>query len=404
MVDLNVQQAGAIVAAIYKQATGQAVPAPLDLSDYISVATTAIKAGWDKLFNAISQMWGETVFAVRPYTGSFVDMEFSTTRWGNADRKISYASRIPGTNAAYDYPVAYDSTEVSNPTGDGVSVDMYKINKDKPVQTVFYGRSTYSYHRTRFLNQLETAFRSPDEMIRYNAAAVQALSNDREGWAESMRRGLIVNAMGYLADEGRSINLLTLYNQDTGLELTAETVRQPANYAPFMRWVYAKMGEIKDRMRENNTLYTTQLTSLTNAGYHILRHTPADRLKIKMLSSELHHMRASVLSTTYNADYLNLDGIEGVPYWQTPTYPAYVNVKPVYMGADGAEAQLDTAVSQDNILGIMYDEDFVGCTKIRDNVYTTPFNASGEYWNDFYKEEYKTRFDVTEKAVLLLLA
>lgn len=404
MTDLNVQQAGAIVAAIYKQATGQSVPAPLDLSDYISVATTAIKSGWDKLFNAISQMWGETVFAVRPYTGSFVDMEFSTTRWGNADRKISYASRIPGTNAAYDYPVAYDSTEVSNPTGDGVSVDMYKINKDKVVQTVFYGRSTYSYHRTRFLNQLETAFRNPDEMVRYNAAAVQALSNDREGWAESMRRGLIVNAMGYLADEGRSINLLTLYNQDTGLELTAETVRQPANYAPFMRWVYAKMGEIKDQMRENNTLYTTQLTSLTSSGYHILRHTPADRLKIKMLSSELHHMRASVLSTTYNADYLNLDGIEGVPYWQTPTYPAYVNVKPVYMGADGAEAQLDNAISQDNILGIMYDEDFVGCTKIRDNVYTTPFNASGEYWNDFYKEEYKTRFDVTEKAVLLLLA
>lgn len=404
MTVLNVQQAGAIVAAIYKQATGQSVPAPLDLSDYISVATTAIKSGWDKLFNAISQMWGETVFAVRPYTGSFVDMEFSTTRWGNADRKISYASRIPGTNAAYDYPVAYDSTEVSNPTGDGLSVDMYKINKDKVVQTVFYGRSTYSYHHTRFLNQLETAFRNPDEMVRYNAAAVQALSNDREGWAESMRRGLIVNAMGYLADEGRSINLLTMYNQDTGLELTAETVRQPANYAPFMRWVYAKMGEIKDQMRENNTLYTTQLTSLTSAGYHILRHTPADRLKIKMLSSELHHMRASVLSTTYNADYLNLDGIEGVPYWQTPTYPASVNVKPVYMGADGAEAQLESAVSQDNIIGIMYDEDFVGCTKIRDNVYTTPFNASGEYWNDFYKEEYKTRFDVTEKAVLLLLA
>lgn len=404
MDNLNIQQAGAIVAAVYKQATGQTVPAPLDLSDYISVATTAIKSGWDKLFNAISQMWGETVFAVRPYTGSFVDMEFSTTRWGNADRKISYASRIPGTNAAYEYPVAYDAAQASNPTGDGLSVDMYEINKDKPVQTVFYGRSTYSYHRTRFLNQLETAFRSPDEMVRYNAAAVQALSNDREGWAESMRRGLIINAMGFLAgNNDRCIHALTEYNAATGLSLTAATVRQPANYAPFMRWLYARMGELKDRMRENNVLYTTQLSSLTAAGYQILRHTPDDRLKIKMLSSELHHMRASVLSTTYNAEYLNLDGIEGVAYWQSPETPDAIQVTPVYMADSGLQTTAERAVNQGAIIGIMYDEDFVGCTKIRDSVYTTPFNPKGEYWNDYYKEEYKTRFDVTEKAVLLVL-
>ena len=402
MNDMTIAQAGAIVAAVYKQATGQAVPAPLDLASYISVATTAIKSGKDALMNALSQMWGETVFAVRPYSGAFTDMEFSTTRWGNADRKISYASRIPGSNQAYDYPVAYDASE-SPATGDGESVDMYKINKDKIIQTVFYGRSTYAYHRTRFLNQLETAFRSPDELLRYNAAAVQALANDREGWAESMRRGLLINAIGYLADEGRCVQLLTEYNTATDQSLDAETVRQPANYAPFMRWVYGRLGEIKDRMRENNTLYTTQLTELTTAGYQILRHTPDDRLKIKMLSSELHHMRASVLSTTYNADYLNLDGVEGVAYWQTPTYPDVVQVKPVFTKADGTQDQLGSAITQENVLGIMYDEDFVGCTKIRDNVYTTPFNPNGEYWNDFYKEEYKTRFDVTEKAVLLLL-
>ena len=405
MNDMTIAQAGQIVAAVYKQATGQAIPAPLDLSSYISVATTALKTGKDVLMNAISQMWRETVFAVRPYTGSFVDMEFSTTRWGNADRKISYASRIPGANAAYAYPVAYDSTETV-PTGDGSSVDMFKINKDKPIQTVFYGRSTYAFHRTRFLEQLETAFLNPEDLIRYNAAAVQALANDREGWAESMRRGLIINAMGALAAEGqtgRVVHLLTEYNTATGQSLTATTVRQPSNYAPFMRWCYGRLGELKDRMRENNTLYTTQLTALTTDGLYILRHTPADRLKIKMLSSELHHMRASVLSTTYNEEFLNLDGVEGVAYWQTPSSPDAFSVKPCYTAADGTQTVAGSAVEASGILGIMYDEDFVGCTKISDSVYTTPFNAAGEYWNDFYKEIYKTRFDMTEKAILLVI-
>lgn len=405
MNDMIIAQAGQIVAAVYKQATGQAVPAALNLADYISIATTALKTGKDVLMNAMSQMWGETVFAVRPYTGSFTDMEFSTTRWGNADRKVSYASRMPEANGAYAYPVAYDGTE-SVPTGDGESVDMYKINKDKIVQTVFYGRSTYAYHRTRFLDQLETAFKSPDELVRYNAAAVQALANDREGWAESMRRGLIINAMGAIAEEaqtGRVVHLLTEYNTATGQSLTATTVRLPANYAPFMRWVYARLGDLKDRFRENNTLYTTQLSALTTDGWYILRHTPADRLKIKMLSSELHQMRASVLSTTYNADYLNLDGVEGVAYWQAPSTPDSFSVKPCYTKTDGTQKSGGDTVTASGILGIMYDEDFVGCTKISDSVYATPFNPNGEYWNDFYKEVYKTRFDMSEKAVLLVI-
>ena len=36
-------------------------------------------------------------------------------------------------------------------------------------------------------------------------------------------------------------------------------------------------------------------------------------------------------------------------------------------------------------------------------MYVTPFNAHGEYWNDYYKEVWRTRFDMTEKDVLLLL-
>lgn len=407
MTDMTVKQAGAIVAALYKQATGQTVPAPLDLSGYISIATTTAQYGWDMLYRALSQMWGRTIIAIRPYRGAYLDMDFDTDAWSNAERKVSYASRIPGDNAAYAYPVAYDATE-DPATGDGLSVDQWKINKDKPVQTVFYGRSTYSYTRTRFLDQLESAFYTPADLLRFNAGAVQSLDNDREGWREAQRRGMLVNAIGALYDDdnvlpsGRVVHLLTEYNEATGQELDAEAVRLPANYAPFMRWVYGRMGEIKDRFRENNILYTTQLTALTDAGYCVLRHTPDAMLRIKVTSKELHHLRASVLSTTYNADYLSLDGVEAVPYWQNPDAPDEIQVKPVYMGADGQETQGDETTVTD-IFGVMYDRDFVGCTTVRSKMTSSPLNASGEYYNDFYKEIVKTRFDMSEKAVLLLL-
>lgn len=396
----EVQQVSRVLSSLYQQMTGLTLPAPLDLSGFVSNATTVLNLGMDKVHNALWNMVGETIIAIRPYRSRFADMEFDTTVWGVVDRKISYLSKLPMNNGAWEYPVTYHA-EQDPPNGDGKSVDMYKINKDKIVQTAFYGKQTYSYRRTRFLHQLETAFRGPEEMTRFLSGATTALNNDRELWKEGMRRGLLINAIGSLYDTGRVVHLLTEYNAETGLTLTATTVKQSENYDPFIKWVYARMGDIKAVMAENNILYTTQLTAYP-AGYGVLRHTDAENLRIKISAPYINRMRAGVMSNTYNPELLSLDGVEAVAYWQTPEYPLQVKVLPHYTGAAGTEAEGQEATVS-NIFGLMYDRDFVGCANIRSRVGTTPFNEDGEYWNDYYKEEYKTRFDMTEKAVLLLL-
>ena len=402
----DISQISTVLASLYQQVTGLVVPAPLDLSGFISVATTVLNLGLDKVHNALWNMVGETVIAVRPgYRGKFSDMEFQTTVWGIVDRKISYLSRLPADNAAWKYPVTYDANQTP-PSGDELSVDMFKINKDKPVQCAFYGKETYAYTRTRFAEQLETAFRGPEEMTRFLAGAVAELDNDREQWKESMRRSLLINAIGSLYDEnqtGRVVHLLTEYNTETGLNLTSTTVKQPANFDPFVKWVYARMGDIKAVMEERNTCFTTQLSTYP-AGYGVLRHTSADNLRVKMSAAYINRMRAGVLSNTYNPEMLSLDGVEAVAYWQSPDAKDEVQVKPVYTGAaTGQQVSPVSAVTVSDIVGIMYDRDFIGCANIRSKMFTTPFNTEGEYWNDSYKEDYKTRFDMTEKAVLLLL-
>ena len=400
----TVQQAGAILSAIYKQATGLALPAPLDLSGFVSTATTVLNLGLDKVHNALWNMVGRTIIAIRPYRGRFSDMEFDTDTWGIVDRKISFLSKLPSDNPAWEYPVTYDATQTV-PSGDGLSVDMYAINKDKMVQTAFYGRQTYEYTRTRFAHQLETAFRGPEDFTRFMAGAMTSLNNDRELWWEGCRSGVLINGIAAIADEnqtGRIIHLLTEYNAETGLSLTAITVRQPANFDGFCRWLYARMGDIKALMARNNILFTTQFSTFP-AGYGVLRHTDDANLRVKMSAPFINRMRACVLSTTYNPDMLNLDGVEPVAYWQSPTAPEQVQAKPSYTGAAGTEVVPNSAVTVSNIVGIMYDRDFCGCTKIRSEAYTTPFNTKGKYWNDTYTDEVKTRGDMTEKAVLLLL-
>lgn len=402
----TVQQAGAILSAIYKQATGLSVPAPLDLSGFVSTATTVLNLGLDKVHNALWNMVGRTIIAVRPYKGRFSDMEFDADTWGIVDRKISFLSKLPGNNPAWEYPVTYDATQTV-PSGDGLSVDMYAINKDKMVQTAYYGRQTYEYTRTRFAHQLETAFRGPDEFTRFMAGAMTSLNNDREMWWEGCRSGVLINAIAALASAeeeypaGRVIHLLTEYNTETGLSLTNTTVRQPANFDGFCRWLYARMGDIKALMARNNTLFTMQFTSFPE-GYGVLRHTDNANLRVKMSAPFLNRMRACVISTTYNPEMLNLDGVEPVAYWQSPAAAEQVQAKPTYTAWQGTEVTV-SAVTVNNIVGIMYDRDFCGCTKIRSDAYTTPFNTRGKYWNDTYSDEVKTRIDMTEKAVLLLL-
>ena len=408
MVDPIISQSSAVIAELYKQCTGQSVMAPVDLSSFISIATTLQRTNKDILFNAITAMWRDTVFAVRPYRGQLLDMEFDTNRWTNASRKISFASKMPMDNAAYTYPAAYDATQTP-PTGDGLSVDMYKIEKDKPVETVFYGQSTYIAKRTQFWEQLETALSTPELLASYNAAALQALENDRESWAEQLRHGLLINLIGSLVDESaaspelnRVHKVLTAYNADTGLSLTKEDVYKPANLAPFARWLHAYITHIAARMRKNTTLYTTQLSQLTQQGLCVLRHTPAERLRVKITDKLLTQMRACVLSATYNQDLLSLDGAEGVVWWQAPELEDSVRVAPVYTNADGEQTQ-GTPRIVDNIIGVMYDADALGCAVVSESMYTTPFNISGEYVNTEWKQRYKTRFDMTEKAVVLLL-
>ena len=50
----NVQQSATVLAALYQQITGLTVPAPLDLSGFVSTATTVLNLGLDKVHNALS--------------------------------------------------------------------------------------------------------------------------------------------------------------------------------------------------------------------------------------------------------------------------------------------------------------------------------------------------------------
>ena len=406
-------QAATLLTDVVSQATGQHVMKPTNVGEFVSVATTAIKNGYDPIMNALTQMWGRTIFAVRPYSAKLKGLEMDLDRWGNVTRKVSFADKPIENDERFIWPAGYDATQTV-PNGDGSSVDMWKIHKDDPLQTQFYGQSVYQDCRTEFVNSLDSAFRGPEEFMRYNAAAVMNRQNKLEQYRENVARAVLLNLMGsvyYIAnalaplgDSFRVIHLLTEYNTETGLSLTAQTVMQPDNYPGFMRWVYARLASLTDIMSSRSGLYQTKIN-----GKIINRHTGAEDMRIYILSKYLHEMDSMARSVTFHEDLLRLADVEGVAYWQDIKNPGQIDLANVVSLTDvdgsiitSALAAGTTALS--NVFGIVFDKDAAGYAFVNRFDWATPgINAAGGYYNTFHHANVRTIQDTTEKSVLLML-
>lgn len=403
--DMTVKQAGAILSSLVQQATGQAVITPSTPGEFVSVATTALKTGEDPVLNALSQMWGRTIFSTRPYNAMFSGLEMSMERWGNATRKISIADKAVEDDARFTYPVGYDADQTPA-TGDGKSVDMYALNKPDTIQTNFYGQAVYENSYTIFRDNLDTAFSDPAEFMRFVSMVGQNRADKLVQYRETISRGLLANYAGALLAEGqtsRVVHLLTEYNTLTGLALTAQTVYQPDNFAPFMRWVFSRVVVLSKMMRERSEMYQTVINNK-----HVMRHTPADRLKVYMYTPAMEQMTAMVNSVTYNDDLTKYADFEPVNYWQSIETPDSISVNPVYTTTTGAIATKmgqsgSAGIEQAGIFGLLFDEDALGYAQVNAWNQLTPFNAKGGYWNDFDHVNFRTIQDMTEKGIILLL-
>lgn len=396
---LTFQQSSAVLNDLVKQATGRSAVINTE-ADFISVAQTALTLGNDVIFNTLSNVLARTIFSIRPYSATMRGLEKDLPQWGAYMRKFNIVASDWKDDDAYKYPVTFDATQTGNPTGNGLSVDHWIINKRDFVQTNFLGQSVFSDHYTVFEDQLETAFRSSAEFGQFLSMITTDMSNKIELAKENLSRGLVANFIGGLIAENnatRNIHLLTEYNALTGLSLTATTVYQPENYGAFMKWVYARIASVASLFKEMSTRYQT-----TISGKPIPRHTPYNKQKMYMLGQDRYQLDARVLADTFHDNYLKYADVETLNFWQGIDTPDKVMVTPTYTNASGV-ATTGAAVEKSGVFALLFDEDAMGWAMIHEKVIPTPVNARGEYRNMWYHMRLRCFSDNTEKGVVFLL-
>lgn len=401
---MNFAQVSTVLNQIYQTASGRSAPAVTDLSSFVSVANTTLALGNDKVIDAICDVITRTIFSIRPYRNKLDFLFKPESQWGAFIRKLSVVDSDFVDDAAYKWPVLYDSNE--NPvTGNGEFVNPWEINKRDVLQTFFAGSIVYSDHYTIFDRQFNTAFKGPEELANFFEMLVMNSNNKIELARENVIRGLILNMIGSVIAEnqsGRVVHLLTEYNAATGLTLTAQTALQPDNFIPFMQWVYARITEVSTLMESASNMYQTEIT-----GKPVLRHTPKDRQRLIMHSQTEAQITSMIRTNIRNNSYLAMpiENIRFVPYWQSirDGQRMAINVTPTYTGANGSVVTPGSAVTNSAVLGVMFDEDAAGAAELDGRVLATRLNERGLYRNIFTHALHKVAMDNTEKIVVFCM-
>lgn len=387
--ELNFKQVSALLTYIVNQATGQSSLTPTNMSEFVSVATTALKNGVDPVMSAITQMVTRTIFSIRPYSEKFKGLRVSSERWGNIVRKLNIA------DGAY-----IDDTSFALPE-DGQSVDMYKLRRPNILQTNFYGANVFSIERSYFREQLECAFTGPEELASFYSMVTGNIMDMIETAHENLKRATLSNLIGGIVKGGgaeQKVHLLTEYNAKTGGKYTEVTIMAPDVYPDFMKFVYARIATVSALLTERLQIHHINVT-----GKAITRHTPYENQRLYMYAPAMYESTARAIADTYHDTFLRYADHETVNFWQAVETPDTIKVIPSYLASSGNIITPSEAVSVPKVFALLCDEESCGMTVCNEWSATSPLNISGGYYNVAW--HFTDRFwnDFTENAVVFTM-
>lgn len=419
---MTIEQASAFLSAVVAQMDGGPL-ASVSPGTFTSVAQNALLSGYDPLSTAISQVIGRTIFSIRPYNGKLKFLWKDDQKFGGMRRKVNYLDGALENDQGiyYSGTTAYTNGQVPTP-------DQYAIRKPAVWQSNFYAWEQYQRVTTRYLDQLDMSLRGPEEFGQFLAGQMQNISDQLEEVNDAKARQALINFIGgkirldttdVISSANQAthvIHLLTEYNAETGASLTAANYLAPANYKPFVEWLFARIATLADMMSERGHNYNFS-PKISSAKAWIKRHTPKDRLKAVFIASEFNRIQSMAISEIFNKDELKMIDFEPINYWQSSADPMNIiasvtvnngatnitsattnDLETVSITTKGASSNPDKPV-----IGVLYDEDAIGLSVVSEGVYTTPMHITGKYWNTAYHFNTRVLNDFTENGVVLML-
>ena len=414
------QDAHLIMNELVREATGIDAVASTDISSFVSAGETVLATGMENVMNALNIVLNRTLIAARPYSAKFKLVQaLDTGIYSNRLRKISYYAQYALPDGSHNTDL-FTNLAPGFTAGENISSGTAQSTKSQweqhpamPLEMNFAGSSVWQDCITLYDDQVQVAFRGPEEFARFVAGFMTEHGNDIESQKEAWNRMAVLNKIAscYYYDtagdsDGQVINLTSEFNTRFGTSYTSAQLRS-TYLKEFLAFFVAEFKKVSQFMTERSaSRHINFKATIDGVDYAILRHTPLSKQRVYLYSPLFLESEALVLPEIFRPNYLDIDTqYEGVTYWQGQSSRAEINVKPaVYDTLTGAQIPAASAINLEYVVGAIMDEDALMTNFQLERADTTPLEARKHYrntWNTFMKNIID---DPSENAVIFIMA
>ncbi|MEE3334444.1 MAG: hypothetical protein VZR54_09305 [Ruminococcus sp.] len=370
---MTTEQIYGLVNTVNAEAFGHSALVVTDTSSLISLGNTVLSSSTntEAFLSTLAQRIGRTILRFREYRNKLGDMVLNDFEYGAILQKIKV--NMPEAEADESYDLI-----------DGNTVDHYKIAKPSVDQKLFVTRTPYQFHITIQRVHLKEAFLSAENMGSFIGIIFGEVRNAIEISLENLGRVTLATAIAEYKS-AREIPLVTDFNTEynPGTPLTAATA---IHNEEFLRYAIMRMNNLVDMMQDASELY--------NDG-SMVTFTPRQDVRMKVISEFQRRMETNVQYAAFHDQFVEIpDGYQTINFWQAAKTPYEVNI---------TRPSDSTATTVNNVVAMLYDRDAMGVYKIDEEIATSPINAAGLYYNQYWHEKQLRFIDLSENGVIFTL-
>lgn len=370
---MTTEQIYGLVNTVNSQAFGHSAMAVTDTSSLISLGNTVLSSSTntEAFLNTLAQRIGKTILRFRDYRNKLGDMVLNDFEYGAILQKIKVHMPEAESDESYDLI-------------DGNTVDHYVIAKPSVDQKLFVTRTPYQFHITIQRVHLKEAFMSPEAMGAFIGIVFGEVRNAIEISLENLGRVTLATAIAEYSGT-REIALVTDFNTEYN-PTPALTAAEALHNEEFLRYAIMRMTNMIDMIQDASELY--------NDG-SMVTFTPREDVRIKVLSEFQRRIESNVLYAAFNDKFVDIpEGYKTLNFWQAEQTPYDINI---------TRPSDQTATAVNNVVAILYDRDAMGVYKIDEEIATSPVNAAGLYYNQYWHEKQLRFIDLSENGVCFTL-
>ena len=268
----------------------------------------------------------------------------------------------------------------------GKSYDQNVFHQPTVTATFYSKEITFEVPISYTTEQLKSSFNSESELNGFYNLLETTVQNSLTVKTDALIMRTINYRIGKTFTKGlpsQKVNLLANYNAISGKKLTVSNCFQDED---FLKYAIAQIKNYQDRLKLPSSVFNDKKEEAF---------TPVQNQKLVMLSDFKNTVDTHLIPVVQNSENLTLSS-ETVPYWQGSgkTF-SFEDISKIDVTLDSR----DEVAKVGGIVGILFDEEALKVGNLQQYV-TTNYNAKGDFYTNYYKEQSGFFVDLAENFVI----